>query len=138
VLELLATGAPLQTILESVVLGVEADNEDMLCSILLLDESGEHLLVGAAPSLPAFFNAAVHGKSISGAGACGEAVLTRNRVIVEDIRSAPSWASTATWLCRPGSVRAGPILFSAPAARCWARSRFTTAMPACPAWRISR
>jgi hypothetical protein len=46
VLELLATGAPLQTILESVVLGVEADNEDMLCSILLLDESGEHLLVG--------------------------------------------------------------------------------------------
>jgi hypothetical protein len=72
VLELLATGAPLQTILESVVLGVEADNEDMLCSILLLDESGEHLLVGAAPSLPAFFNAAVHGKSIhGGAGACG-------------------------------------------------------------------
>ncbi|MBV7538384.1 CHASE domain-containing protein [Duganella sp. sic0402] len=93
VLELLATGAPLQTILESVVLGVEADNEDMLCSILLLDESGEHLLVGAAPSLPAFFNAAMHGKSIhSGLGACGQAVLTRGRVIVEDIRSAPSWA----------------------------------------------
>jgi diguanylate cyclase (GGDEF)-like protein len=93
VLELLATGAPLQTILESVVLGVEAANEDMLCSILLLDESGEHLLVGAAPSLPAFFNAAVHGKSIhSGLGACGQAILTRSRVIVEDIRSAPSWA----------------------------------------------
>jgi hypothetical protein len=50
VLELLATGAPLQTILESVVLGVEADNEDMLCSILLLDEQGDHLLVGAAPA----------------------------------------------------------------------------------------
>ncbi|MHA4869276.1 CHASE domain-containing protein [Duganella sp. PWIR1] len=93
VLELLATGAPLQTILESVVLGVEAANEDMLCSILLLDESGEHLLVGAAPSLPAFFNAALHGKSIhSGLGACGQAILTRSRVIVEDIRSAPSWA----------------------------------------------
>jgi len=93
VLELLATGAPLQTILESVVLGVEADNEDMLCSILLLDESGEHLLVGAAPSLPAFYNAAVHGLTIGkGMGACGQAVVTRNRVIVEDIRSAPSWA----------------------------------------------
>jgi diguanylate cyclase (GGDEF)-like protein len=92
VLELLATGAPLQTILESVVLGVEADNEDMLCSILLVDESGERLLVGAAPSLPAFFNAAVHGQSIhSGAGACGQAILTRSRVIVEDIRSAPAW-----------------------------------------------
>ncbi|WP_343731835.1 CHASE domain-containing protein [Duganella sp.] len=93
VLELLATGAPLQTILESVVQGVEADHEDMLCSVLLLDEDGEHLLVGAAPSLPAFFNAAVHGKSIhSGLGACGQAILTRSRVIVEDIRSAPSWA----------------------------------------------
>ncbi|RFP25658.1 CHASE domain-containing protein [Duganella sp. BJB476] len=92
VLELLATGAPLQTILESVVQGVEAGNEEMLCSILLLDESGEHLLVGAAPSLPAFFNAAVHGRSIHGApGACAQAVLTRSRVIVEDIRRAPTW-----------------------------------------------
>ncbi|HEX5343309.1 MAG TPA: CHASE domain-containing protein [Duganella sp.] len=94
VLELLATGAALQTILESVVLGVEADNEDMLCSILLVDDSGEHLLVGAAPSLPAFFNAAVHGKPLrDGLGACAEAVLTRSRVIVEDIRSAPSWSA---------------------------------------------
>jgi diguanylate cyclase (GGDEF)-like protein len=93
VLELLATGAPLQTILESVVLGIEADNEDMLCSILLLDESGDRLLVGAAPSLPDFYNAALHGKSIrAGLGACGQAVLTRSRVIVEDIFSAPSWA----------------------------------------------
>ncbi|TFW16101.1 sensor domain-containing diguanylate cyclase [Duganella callida] len=92
VLELLATGAPLQTILESVVLGVEADNQDILCSILLLDERGERLLVGAAPSLPAFYNAAVHGMAVAhGVGACGEAVVTRSRVIVEDIRNAPSW-----------------------------------------------
>ena len=93
VLELLATGAPLQTILESVVLGVEAGNEEMLCSILLLDDDGERLLVGAAPSLPAFFNAAVHGRALHGApGACAQAVLTRGRVIVEDIRGAPAWA----------------------------------------------
>src|SRR5471032_2411986 len=92
VLELLATGAPLPTILESVVHGVEAGNEEMLCSILLLDDDGEHLLVGAAPSLPAFFNAAVHGRSIHGApGAYAQAVLTRSRVIVEDIRRAPTW-----------------------------------------------
>jgi diguanylate cyclase (GGDEF)-like protein len=112
VLELLATGAPLQTILESVVQGVEADNEDMLCSILLLDEAGERLLVGAAPSLPAFFNAAVHGKSIRGGlGACGEAVLTRSRVIVEDIRSAPSWAEyrDLALQARLGSCWSDPI-----------------------------
>jgi diguanylate cyclase (GGDEF)-like protein len=115
VLELLATGAPLQTILESVVLGVEADNEDMLCSILLLDEEGQHLLVGAAPSLPAFFNAAVHGTSVHGGlGACGQAVLTRNRVIVEDIRSAPSWTDHRDLALRArlGSCWSDPI-FSA-------------------------
>ncbi|WP_373886806.1 diguanylate cyclase [Duganella sp. BJB1802] len=92
VLELLATGAPLPAILESVVLGVEAGNEEMLCSILLLDEAGERLLVGAAPSLPAFFNAAVHGRPVQGSqGACAQAVLTRSRVIVEDIRRASGW-----------------------------------------------
>jgi diguanylate cyclase (GGDEF)-like protein len=115
VLELLATGAPLQTILESVVLGVEADNEEMLCSILLLDETGERLLVGAAPSLPAFFNAAVHGRSIrDGKGACGEAVLTRSRVVIEDIRAAPSWIEyrDLALQARLGSCWSDPI-FSA-------------------------
>jgi diguanylate cyclase (GGDEF)-like protein len=93
VLELLATGAPLQTILEAVVLGVEAGNEEMLCSILLLEEDGEHLLVGAAPSLPSFYNAAVHGKSIlSGDGSCCRAILSGTRVITEDISRDPLWA----------------------------------------------
>jgi diguanylate cyclase (GGDEF)-like protein len=93
VLELLATGAPLQTILEAVVLAVEEANKEMLCSILLVDERGEHLLVGAAPSLPSFYNAAIHGKPIAcGQAGCGLAVQTRSRVITEDIRSDPAWA----------------------------------------------
>ena len=92
VLELLATGAPLQTILESVVKGVETDNEDLMCCVLLLDEPGERLMVTAAPSLPAFFIAAVHGMSVhSPHSACGEAVRSRGRVIIEDIRNAPAW-----------------------------------------------
>ncbi|USX27609.1 CHASE domain-containing protein [Oxalobacteraceae bacterium OTU3CINTB1] len=92
VLELLATGAPLHTILESVVQGVETDNEDLMCCVMLLDEPGEHLLVTAAPSLPAFFIAAVHGMPVHARhSACGEAVRTRARVIVEDIRNAPAW-----------------------------------------------
>jgi diguanylate cyclase (GGDEF)-like protein len=92
VLELLATGAPLPIILESVVAGVEMDNQDLRCCVLLLDEQGEHLLLAAAPSLPPFFNAAVHGMSIhSGQGACGETVLTGRRVVIEDLHNAPSW-----------------------------------------------
>ncbi len=112
VLELLATGAPLHTILESVVRGVEADNEDLMCCVLLLDDAGEHLLVTAAPSLPAFFIAAVHGMSVHARhGACGESVRTASRVVVEDIRSAPSWAEhrDLALQARLGSCWSDPI-----------------------------
>ena len=57
-LELLANGAPLNTILEDIVRSVEQANPAMLCSIMLLDNQGKHLLTGAAPSLPDFFNQA--------------------------------------------------------------------------------
>ncbi|WP_295999760.1 CHASE domain-containing protein [Rugamonas sp.] len=112
VLELLATGAPLQTILEGVVLGVEAGNPDMLCSILLLDEAGTHLLVGAAPSLPAFFNAAIHGlPTAGGLGSCGRAALEGRRVIVDDIATDPSWAPFKELAARArlGSCWSDPI-----------------------------
>ncbi|CDG85378.1 CHASE domain-containing protein [Janthinobacterium agaricidamnosum] len=94
VLELLATGAPLGAVLENVVLGVELANPGMLCSILLLDAEGKHLLVGAAPSLPAFFNAEVHGHSLDTLqGSCGQVLRSGKRVIAEDIASDPLWSA---------------------------------------------
>lgn len=93
VLELLAHGAPLATILEAIVRSVEQENPAMLCSISLLDGEGKHLLTGAAPSLPDFFNAALNGIEIGiGAGSCGTAAFTGQRVIVEDIQAHPYWA----------------------------------------------
>ena len=91
-LELLARGAPLREIMELVVHGVEAENPAMLCSILLLDEQGRHLLTGAAPSLPEFYNAAISGVEIGpGVGSCGAAAYLGKRVVVEDIQSHPYW-----------------------------------------------
>ena len=91
-LELLTRGAPLAEILDVVVRGVEAENPNMLCSILLLDEEGRHLLTGAAPSLPEFYNAAIHGAEIGPAvGSCGTAAYTGERVVVEDIQTHPYW-----------------------------------------------
>jgi len=116
VLELLATGAPLQTILESVVLGVEAGNAEMLCSILLLDEEGTHLLVGAAPSLPAFFNAAIHGQPVAGGhGSCGQAALLGRRVISDDIATDPAWTAYKDLAARArlGSCWSDPIFSAA-------------------------
>ena len=50
VLELLAHGAPITAILEAIVRSVEQQQPAMICSILLLDNEGKHLLTGAAPS----------------------------------------------------------------------------------------
>ena len=94
VLELLAHGAPLAAILEAIVRGVEQERPDILCSILLLDSAGRHLATGAAPSLPDFYNAAIDGTEIGiGAGSCGTAAFTGQRVIVEDVQSHPYWAN---------------------------------------------
>ena len=92
VLELLAHGAPLPAILEAIVLGVERQT-DMLCSIMLLDDDDVHLVTGAAPSLPDYFNRALDGMEIGiGAGSCGTAAFTGQRVIVEDIHTHSYWA----------------------------------------------
>lgn len=112
VLELLATGAPLQTILEGVVRGVEASNEDMLCSVLLREGDSEHLLVGAAPSLPVFFNAAVHGQALSAmSGPCSQAVRLKRRIIVADIANTPELGEYRQQAMRAGlgSCWADPI-----------------------------
>jgi diguanylate cyclase (GGDEF)-like protein/PAS domain S-box-containing protein len=94
ILELLAVNRPLLNILEAIVLGVEQLHPALLCSILLLDSDGKHLLKGSAPSLPDFYNAAINGLKIGvGVVSCGEAAFTANRVIVDDIASHPNWAS---------------------------------------------
>jgi diguanylate cyclase (GGDEF)-like protein/PAS domain S-box-containing protein len=93
VLELLAHGAPPSTILVAIVRGVEQEQPDMLCSVMLLDSEGMHLLNGAAPSLPDFYNDAIDGFGVGiGAGSCGTAAFTGQRVIVEDVQAHPYWA----------------------------------------------
>jgi diguanylate cyclase (GGDEF)-like protein/PAS domain S-box-containing protein len=92
VLEQLVQGKPLATLLESIVLGIEQTDTAELCSILLLDSEGKHLIHGAAPHLPAFYNEAINGIEIGvGVGSCGTAVFTRKRVIVEEIQTHPHW-----------------------------------------------
>ena len=92
VLKLLAEKAPLTTVLDAIVGDVETINPSMLCSIQLLDADGKRLRHGAAPSLPAFYNAALDGVALGpGVGSCGTAAFTGQRVIVEDIASHPWW-----------------------------------------------
>jgi diguanylate cyclase (GGDEF)-like protein/PAS domain S-box-containing protein len=93
ILELLAGAATLETILQALVLGVQALRPEVLCSVLQLSADGQHLGQGIAPGLPGFYNAAIDGVQIGvGVGSCGTAAFTGERVIVEDIQTHPYWA----------------------------------------------
>jgi hypothetical protein len=92
ILEELATGVALPELLLHIVKYVEQERTGTLCSVLVLDESGTQLTLGAAPSLPDFYNLAVNGLKIAeGMGSCGTAAFRRKRVVVEDIEGHPYW-----------------------------------------------
>ena len=71
---------------------VEAKNPGMMCSILLVDDSGERVSVGAGPSFPDEYNAAVEGLQIGPTvGSCGTASFWNIPVVVENISEDPLW-----------------------------------------------
>ena len=90
----IAAQKPLAENLERIARLHEELNPGALCSLLLLDTDGKHVLHGAGPSLPDAYNQAMHGQEIADErGSCGTAVWRRERVIVADIANSPYWAS---------------------------------------------
>jgi diguanylate cyclase (GGDEF)-like protein/PAS domain S-box-containing protein len=91
-LEMVARGADLSAILNAIVRQLESEDKTARCSVLLLDAEGKRLLTGAAPSLPAFYDQAIHGIEIGmGVGSCGTAAAIGERVVVEDILTHDYW-----------------------------------------------
>jgi GAF domain-containing protein len=92
VLEMIAADAPLKEILTKLVLLIEAQLPEMLCSILLLSDDGNHIKHGAAPSLPERYIKAVDGAPIGPKhGSCGTAMYRGEPVVVSDILTDPLW-----------------------------------------------
>jgi PAS domain S-box-containing protein len=92
VLEMIATGASLSDVLDSLARMIEEHSNGMLCSILLLDRNGINLRHGAAPSLPETYNSALNGIAIDAfVGSCGVAASLSKPIIVSDIISDPLW-----------------------------------------------
>ncbi len=103
VLESLAAGASLNDVLLILVDTIEAVKPEMLGSVLLLDENGKRLRVGAAPRLPEFYNQAIDGVAIGPAvGSCGTCAHTGERVIVEDVQTHPYWTDYREVASRAG------------------------------------
>ncbi len=93
-LELLASAAPLDVVMRTLVEAAESANPGMLGSVLILDRTSNRFVDVCAPSLPDFYNEAVEGLAIGdGVGSCGTAAYTAQRVIVEDVMTHPYWVS---------------------------------------------
>ena len=90
VLEMIAAGEALPTVLDALCRTVEAQREGMHCSVLLVE--GDRLCHGAAPSLPAGYVAVMDG-IVGGArgGPSGLALAQREPMIVEDIATDARW-----------------------------------------------
>ena len=92
ILEQLADGVPLGTILDAIVQVIESRARGALCSILLYDERDQTLHHGSAPNLPEPYVRALDGSRVGPLeGSCGAAAFHRTRVVVEDIRTHPFW-----------------------------------------------
>ncbi|MEI7843030.1 MAG: diguanylate cyclase [Gallionellaceae bacterium] len=93
IFELLFKNAPLAEVLNAIAKQTELQDPQLLCSILLLSDDRKHLHIGAAPSLPSFYNDAVDGLAIGlNVGSCGMAAYSGKRAVSEDITSHPNWA----------------------------------------------
>ncbi|MCC6321340.1 MAG: MASE1 domain-containing protein [Phycisphaerales bacterium] len=92
VLELLAKGEPLASLLNHLALESEKVFPGMMCSVLLLDASGTRLMHGAAPSLPDEYCRIIDGVEIGPhVGSCGTAAYTRETVVATDILTDFRW-----------------------------------------------
>jgi signal transduction histidine kinase len=93
VLELVAHGASLPEIFNTLTRAVEELAPGCMCSILLVDSEGRRLLQGAAPSLPAGYWALCQGIPIDpDLGSCSSAAFRNEVTIAEDIATDVRWA----------------------------------------------
>ncbi|MDD5295640.1 MAG: PAS domain S-box protein [Rhodocyclaceae bacterium] len=90
ILRMIATGQPLDLILDRLVAVIEAHCPGTRGSVLRLD--GEKLGHGTAPSLPQDYARQIDGVRVGPrAGSCGTACHTGKRVVVSDIAGDPLW-----------------------------------------------
>lgn len=94
VLERIASDTPLTDALRDLIRLVESQVSDMSAVVMLLDEEGIHLRLGAAPGLPETFKRAVDGIVIGPeVGSCGTAAHGCKQVVVTDVMQDPRWVN---------------------------------------------
>ncbi len=116
-LEMVAKGDPLASVLETLCRIVEATASGSLCSILLVDSTGSQLRHAAAPSLPFRYVQWIDGRAIAlEEGPCASAAFLEEPVIAIDFESDDRWAEEYRALALSHGLRAcwsTPILSQA-------------------------
>jgi len=111
--DMIDSGAPLHEILSNLVLMIESQSPDMLCSILLLSDDGNHVKHAVAPSLPENYVKVIDGSPIGPKhGSCGTAMWRGKPVIVTDISTDPLWEEyrNFAWAIGMAACWSTPIL----------------------------
>ncbi|MCA9014910.1 MAG: PAS-domain containing protein [Planctomycetaceae bacterium] len=91
ILELISQGGSLKETLRTLVEYIEANSQEMVCSILLLDDDNR-LRHGAAPHLSEDYIRKIDGTKIGpNVGSCGTAAYRNQQIVVADIATDPLW-----------------------------------------------
>ncbi len=94
-LEMTASGRPLDEVLEAVCRFVEELSPACICGVYPIDWSGPVFKYGVAPSLPASYIEPIKGWPVAVDKApCGIAVAEDRQVIVVDVETDPIWRGT--------------------------------------------
>jgi diguanylate cyclase (GGDEF)-like protein/PAS domain S-box-containing protein len=102
-LEMIVTGQPLESILQSLVLLVESLLQGIKGSIFLYDAEIGCLHRGTAPNLPDAYKRLLEGIKVGPkVGSCGTAAFRREPVLVCDILSDPLWEDHVEMAMRYG------------------------------------
>lgn len=93
-LEMVATGQPLQPVLDRLTALIESQFDGLYCTVLLLDLDGRRVRIGAGPRMPADYMRALDGAEIGPtAGSCGTAMFDDRLVVVDNIATHPLWTA---------------------------------------------
>jgi GAF domain-containing protein len=115
IIEMIESDVPLSKILSELVLMIERQSPEMICSILLLSDDGNHVKHAVAPSLPENYVKVIDGSPIGPKhGSCGTAMWRGKPVIVSNIATDPLWDEyrNFAWAIGVAACWSTPILSS--------------------------
>jgi PAS domain S-box-containing protein len=91
-LEMIASGASLEEILERLCVAIDGQTRNVISAVMLMHADGMHLRHAAGPRVPKGWIDAITPLKIGPAiGSCGSAAFLKQRVIVSDIAADPLW-----------------------------------------------